>query len=149
MVHHPFVYVGCFVPFEAFYDAVAPLRREPLEREIKAPHVTFAYRPEEIDPTLLGQRVRIWVIGYGNNGQNEGVSVRLTSDDPVINAHFADIAVPHITIALSQVGKAVDTKDLTFQPVSPIEIVGTYGGYTAWGEVLFEAECRTACERPE
>lgn len=46
------------------------------------------------------------------------------------------IEVPHITIAVSSEGKPVNTKNLNFEDINPIEMEGKYGGYDRWGKVV-------------
>ena len=85
------------------------------------------------------------VIGYGNDGKNEGLLVELVSVEiPDINDIFCDvhemyllaksIPVPHITLSVSKDGKPVDTGKLNFDQPIPDEfkdqiIIGTFGGF--------------------
>lgn len=135
-MNHPFTYVGCFVKFEDFQSAINCVRKNPLEKDIQDPHITFEYRPEKVDQSLFGKKIHIKIVGYGNNGQNEGLNVQLESDDPSVQAMIDQIEVPHITIAVSREGKPVNTKNLDFEAIHSIKMEGTYGGYTTWGEVV-------------
>lgn len=128
-MNHPFTYVGCFINFEAFHATIGRIRKNPLEKDIQAPHVTIAYMPEKVEQSLFGRKVHITVVGYGNDGQNEGLKVRPESDDPVLQAMIDQIEVPHITIAVSSDGQPVNTKNLVFEEIEPIALEGTYGGY--------------------
>lgn len=134
-MNHPFTYVGCFVDPGEFRSVIRHIRREPLEEDIRHPHVTFAYRPEQVDRSLFGERIRIIVVGYGNDGQNEGLKVRLRTGNPAIQSMIDQIEVPHITIAVSG-GEPVNTRYLSFHEISPIELEGKYGGHTSCGEVV-------------
>lgn len=133
---HPFVYVGCFIKFDTFQSVIKAIRKNPLKNDIKAPHVTFKYRPSDVDDILFGESVRITIIGYGNDGLNEGLKVALKADNLVIQHMIDKIEIPHITVAVSNEGKPVNTKYLRFEKIKPIEIDGKYGGYTKWGEVI-------------
>lgn len=135
-MNHPFLYVGCFVNPTDFHAAIRHIRKNPLENDIQAPHVTFAYRPKEVVSSLFGKDIRITVTGYGNNGVNEGLKVRLEAEDPILQSMIGQIEVPHITIAVSSGGKPVNTRDLCFEEIDPIELNGQYGGYARWGEVI-------------
>lgn len=80
--------------------------------------------------------MRITIIGYGNDGLNEGLKVALKADNLVIQHMIDKIEIPHITVAVSNEGKPVNTKYLRFEEIKPIEIDSKYGGYTKWGEVI-------------
>ena len=56
-----FIYIGCFPDPEELRRTAAGIRGEApkLEREIEHPHVTFVYRPEEVDRSLFGKKLRI------------------------------------------------------------------------------------------
>lgn len=135
-MNHPFNYVGCFVNFEDFQSAISCIRKNPLGNDIQEPHVTFEYKPEKVNQSLFGERIHIKVVGYGNDGKNEGLKVKLESDNPSIRTMIAKIEVPHITISVSSDGKPVDTKKLVFEDINSIEMEGKYGGYTKWGKVV-------------
>ena len=66
-------YIGCFVSPEELMEKLSGIREDGLENTIKTPHVTFAYRPEAVDRNLFGEKVGITIIGYGNDGTNEGL----------------------------------------------------------------------------
>lgn len=130
-----FKYVGCFVDLKEFQGAVSDIRIDPLENEIHDPHITFLYRPEKTDRSLFGKSVQITILGYGNNGENEGVKVSLHSDCPQLQSMIEAIEVPHITIAVSNEGRPVNTAKLQFTDIEPIELTGIYGGYSYEGNV--------------
>lgn len=135
-MNHPFVYVGCFVRFENFQSAIRHIRKNPLENDIQDPHITFAYKPKEVVQSLFGEKIHIIIVGYGNDGLNEGLKVQLRADNPAIQSMIDQIEVPHITIAVSSEGKPVHTKNLDFENINPIEMEGKYGGYARWGHVI-------------
>lgn len=122
-------YVGCFFDYEELIEKVASLRKSPLECPKKKPHVTFEYGPSSVDTTLFGEEIMVTIVGYGNDGENEGVLVTISSENDRIVDMVSKIPVPHITLAVSPEGKAVNTKFLQFAPVDPICIVGHYDGH--------------------
>lgn len=135
-MNHPFIYVGCFVMFEDFQSAINCIRKNPLENDITNPHITFAYKPKEVVLSLFGEIIQITIVGYGNDGLNEGLKVQLRADNPAIQNMIDQIEVPHITIAVSSEGKPVNTKNLKFEDINPIRMEGKYGGYAKWGKVV-------------
>ena len=137
-MNHPFTYVGCFFNPSELWKKLQPYRHNPLEKTISEPHVTFAYRPNEVDQTLFGTDINVTIIGYGNNGMNEGVKVSINSDNPKLQSMISEIEIPHITISVSEGAEPVNTKDLEFAPVLPIEIRGKYGGFTEWRKVVLQ-----------
>lgn len=123
-------YVGCFFDYEELSEKVKGIRQNPLECEKMKPHVTFEYAPSSVDTTLFGEEVFVTIIGYGNNGENEGVQVVLSCKNQQLKTIAQKIEVPHITLSVSSTGKAVNTKCLKFEKVEPLSIVGYYGGHT-------------------
>ncbi len=136
-MNHPYTYVGCFVDKDELEEKLQHTVRTKLWRTIEAPHVTFEYQPREVDEELFGEKVQIRMTGYGCDGQNEGVKVELFSANPKIAEMIQKIPVPHITLSVSACGKPVDTRDLRFEPMEPVEIVGIYGAYTNRNTVAF------------
>ena len=133
---HPFIYVGCFIRLHDFQNAIKEIRSNPLENDIQDPHITFAYRPNEVDQSLFGTAIQIKIVGYGNDGENEGVKVQLSSSEPHMQHMIDELETPHITIAVSNEGKPVNTKRLNFEEIEPVELTGKYGGYAKWGKVI-------------
>ena len=131
-----FAYVGCFVKYNDFHNAIDAIRENPLENDIQDPHITFEYRPQEVNQSMFGEEVQISIVGYGNDGVNEGLKVRLSSNNNIVQSMIEKIEIPHITIAVSEEGKAVNTKNLIFEEIKPIELTGKYGGYTKRGKVM-------------
>ena len=138
-MEHPFHYIGCFFSRDALWEILAPCRHAALENPIQAPHITFAYEPEEVDTALFGKEIWVTVIGYGNNGRNEAVKVTLHSEDPTLEKMIRQIPVPHITLSVSEGAEPVDSRYLDFTPIAPIQIKGTFGGFTQDREVILEA----------
>lgn len=133
-------YIALFIESEALYRQAAPLRSNPLPRQIQHPHITFAFRPAAVDESLFGSKATVTVTGYGNDGQNEGLLVTPVIDREPLQKLAAAIEVPHITLALAPGAKAVNTRDLVFSPVAPFTLEGTFGGMLrAEGTVVLQA----------
>ena len=118
-------YTGLFVDRNELYDK-APAH---LENIVENPHVTTNFAPDETQLHLdeLGSKARIFAVGYGNNGKNEGLLVKVESDDPVIQAAVDAIDTPHITLSCSNDSHAMYTAGLEFSPLEePFEIDGEY-----------------------
>lgn len=130
-----YVYVGCFFSSDELLQKLCSIRTVSLDRTISDLHVTFAYRPEEVDTSLFGEDIAVTVTGYGNNGRNEGVKVSLSSDDPRLQLMIEKITVPHITLSVSNESRSVYTKDLEFMPIDPIQLTGKFGGFKQCGRV--------------
>lgn len=137
-MNHSFHYIGCFFSANELLEKLKPYRRKPLERTISEPHVTFIYKPNEVDECLFGTDIHVTIIGYGNDGKNEGVKVSLSSDNPKLQNMIEKIEVPHITISVGLGAEAVNTRNLVFTPISEIQITGKYGGCLVSREVVLQ-----------
>ena len=129
-------YIGCFFATEDFYKKVKKYRKNPLEQQIEIPHITFSYKPDKVEESLFGTAVRVWITGYGNDGRNEGLKVKLECEDPVLQKMAEQIKIPHITLAVSKGEKAVNTSRLKFEPVEPMELESFFGGCTEEKRVI-------------
>lgn len=123
-------YVGCFFEYEKLKKAIADIQRVPLEKEIKFPHITFEYMPSFVDKSIFGEKIKVIIYGYGYDEENEGLKVRVSSENVVLNEMISKIEIPHITLSVSKNGSPVNTKKLNFTPIPEIEITGVYGGYS-------------------
>lgn len=120
--------------------------KEKLSNVIENPHVVFTYKPGMVDPKLLGVPVKFKVVGYANDGKNQGLQVAepiisvnnsISTYNSLLTEYYA-VGNHHITVSISEDGKAIDTGKLRFEPIStPFEIVGKYGVFTDEG-VFFE-----------
>lgn len=76
----------------------------------------MAYKPnDEQIATLspyLNKEIECEIIGYANDGLNEGYEVRLPDNLPYFNK-----ATPHITISTSKKSKPVKTGYMNFQSI--------------------------------
>ena len=131
-------YVGFFFDFDELTEKVRDIRRDPLSRSIREPHVTYEFQPHAVDAAMFGTEAEFEITGYGNDGRNEGLVVRLVSKKRRLREMIGRIDVPHITLAICEDGQSVNTRDLAFEPVSPIRIKGKFGGYTEGDGVVYE-----------
>lgn len=144
-------YTALFVDPEQLYSMFPP--KKPEMQKIKDPHITVAYKPDANKLLLdsLGSNAAIRIVGYGNDGQNEGLLVEVVAEDPAIQKALDERValdrktgetkrVPtHITLSIAEGAKAVDTMNLTFKPLEePIEIKGTYGFFGKDGDIIYD-----------
>ena len=121
-------YIGVFIPNEEIYEKVTEIG-ERLSKLIKYPHVTFKYKPDAVNESLFGEEIEIKIIGYGNDGINEGLKVELYTTNHNLQSMIDEIEVPHITLSISDDGKAVNTRFLCFKDIEPFTIIGKFSGY--------------------
>ncbi len=133
---HQFCYTGCFFDPDDLEKRLSYISRRPLSRSILVPHVTVQFRPECVDDSLFGLEVRVRIKGYGRDENNEGVLVELSAQNPQLMEHLQAIAVPHITLSISNIGKPVNTRNLHFEAVQEVELTGKYGGFTVDHRVI-------------
>lgn len=100
-----------------------------LDKTIAFPHVTFQFKPKEIDKNLFGQEVTFKVVAHGINEDNEGFLVEIVEATEEMKKAFNKIERPHITIGVSNKGKAVNTKNLEFKPCDSFILKGRFGGF--------------------
>ena len=92
-----------------------------LYRDIPNQHITLAFRPnQEQFETLLpyiGRDCSYKIIGYGNDGKNEGLQVVIEPGIPYFGAEQQ-----HITLSVAEDGKPVDTGFLQFEENIPLRL---------------------------
>jgi len=130
-MNQKYLYIGFFIEPESFSALVGRVRRSPLPCPVLRPHVTLCFKPGEVDSMLFGEKAKITAVGYGNDGENEGLLVTVEPENDRLRQMAAELAVPHITIATSETGKPVNTAKLRFEPIEPIVMSGIFGGETA------------------
>jgi len=131
------IYIGAFVNKKELLKVAETVSKNRLQRVIDNPHVTFKFKPQSVDKTLFGETVEITIIGYANDGKNEGFKVSVASNNPELSKMIEAIPTPHITISVSENGKPVDTGFLNFKNIRhPIKITGTFGGFTPSGVIF-------------
>ena len=128
-------YIGCFFEPAQLQEKLTGYERTPLFRTISAPHITFAYRPEAVDTALFGIPVTVEAVGYGNDGENEALQV-VFRELPGELKNLADhIAVPHITLSVSEQGQSVNSRYLPFLPIAPFTLTGVFGAMDEAGNI--------------
>lgn len=126
------VYTGVFVDSKDLTHKLSMhgVKRTKLWREIPNTHVTFQYRPETVDESLFGSPVDIRVVGYGVNSQNEGLLVEVICANKEVQKLCEQVAVPHITLSVSEDGKPVNTRYVDFVRIeNPFVIQGVYNAF--------------------
>lgn len=126
------VYTGVFVDSKDLTHKLSMhgVKRTKLWREIPNTHVTFQYRPETVDESLFGSPVDIRVVGYGANSQNEGLLVEVICANKEVQKLCEQVAVPHITLSVSEDGKPVNTRYVDFVRIeNPFVIQGVYNAF--------------------
>lgn len=108
-----------------------------LAKQIACPHVTHQYKPTEVNKSLFGQEVTFKVIGYDINEENEGYLVEVYEASEEMKKALAEIELPHITLSISESGKAVNTRFLEFESCEPWFIGGYYGGFEK-GKIFYK-----------
>ena len=133
-------YSGCFIDKNELEIATCGVERSPLAVTIGAPHVTFEYKPKSVNSKLIGQKIDVVAVGYGVDCENEALLVELTDIPDGLEAQAREIAVPHITLTVSESGEPVNSKYLSFVPIEPVPLTATFGVMLETGEVMTEAE---------
>lgn len=127
-------YEGIF--FEAdMVDLIHSLETGKLAQINDEIHCTFKYHPttDEIFNEIVGKTFEIYLIGYGNDGQNSGFEILLPDDLKNYYINYDEqnpnvLKPPHITASLAEGAKASNTKNLSFKPLEkPIKLVGKFG----------------------
>jgi hypothetical protein len=120
--------------YEGFF--VLDNLKSSLEKDIIDKHITTQFRPEITHEHLYGKKASFQIIGYGNNGINEGFLVNMISyEDKELKTLFDKIPIPHITLSISNTGRAVDTSKLEFKPINGQIIDTKFGGFN--GQKIF------------
>ena len=132
------IYNGLFID-ENEKKKLLALGKTHLSKIIADPHVTLFFKPgsEKEYRKLWGKKAVVEVVGYANDGKNEGVLVKVKAEDPQLQELFEkEVKVPHITISVAKDGKPVDTAKLDFHPCEPTKLEATFGAFCAGGLIL-------------
>ena len=125
-------YEGIFFETD-MVDLIHSLETEKLEKVNDEIHCTFKYHPtnDEIFNDIVGKSFEIYLIGYGNDGQNSGFEILLPKELENYYINYDEqnlLKVPHITASLSDGAKALNTQKLKFKPLEkPIKVIGKFG----------------------
>lgn len=131
-------YTGLFIDFDYMWSKIGHITKGRYERVVKRPHITFLYKPAASDYSLVGEEAIVVVTGYGYDDENEGLSVRVESDNNKLRKLYNDIETPHITLTVAADGHSVNTKDVEFYPVPVIRLKAVYGIVDDSGELITE-----------
>lgn len=132
------IYTGLFID-ENEKKKLLAIGKTHLSKIIADPHVTLFFKPgfEKEYRKLWGKKAVVEVVGYANDGKNEGVLVKVKAEDPQLQELFEkEVKVPHITISVAKDGKPVDTAKLDFHPCEPTKLEATFGAFCAGGLIL-------------
>lgn len=140
------LYCGWFFGWPALEKALkqCALVRIPLEKRVENPHVTLSFRPEAL-PDLPADPAVFDIIGYGCDGENEALQIRMTCGSEQARKAFASLKNPHITLSVSRNGQAKNSARLHWTPIQTlsgsdsIAIDGRFG-YVPFGrqnQVIF------------
>lgn len=132
-----YIYTGVFFELDdlinKFNNNIHAAR---LSNTIQNPHVTFTYKPTQVNEDLFGTPTKFEVIGYACDGKNQGFKVRAATIHKSLRDEYENIENPHITISVSEDGKPVDTGKLDFHFVEkPFFITGHYGAFSNEGVI--------------
>lgn len=98
-----------------------------LANEIEHQHITFGYKVTPPDGIDWEAEYPIVVIGYANDGTNEGYCCEFP---PELDEMYFGTDMPHITVSVSDDGKPVNTQYLDFEELDePFTIYGKFGYY--------------------
>ncbi len=127
-------YTGVFFERTPFFALVSEkIGTIRLHQDVFYPHITFQYMPKIIQKELFGEEAEFRVVGYGNDGLNEGLCVEWLSGSIRVKQLFDEIKIPHITLSYTEYGSAVNSRYLDFKPITPFNICGVFGGFTKTG----------------
>lgn len=127
-------YEGIFFD-EDMVNIIHSLESRKLARVNDKIHCTFKYHPNnnEIFNEIVGKVFEVYLIGYGNDGENSGFEILLPEELRKYYINFDEenscvLKVPHITTSLANGAKASNTKNLDFKPLeTPIKLTGRFG----------------------
>lgn len=141
----PVHYLGLFIDRECLDRALEGVDRtegSADKRPILAPHITLAYKPpqKDVPRELFGKQFVLVADGYGYDGENEAIRAHLEPDtgaadfdketfDKIQGMLDARGITTHVTLSISENGKAVNSKNLDFRPIAPVKIGCTLGGH--------------------
>ena len=125
--HNKMLYTACFFDKQANLYLLSKRKGKLLEKEVRNLHMTLQYKPQEVNENLIGERIKVSLIGYANDGNNEGFLVSACSENKELQSLIDNLSVPHITTSTSCHGKSVNTSFLEFEPIERFEIIGVFG----------------------
>lgn len=124
-----YYYTGCFLDSASSKLIKTKRLGKALSNPNEILHMTVQFKPEPIDETLFGEKIRIKVVGYGIDKENEGFLVEAHSDNQDVQQLIDAIEIPHITMSIGANGKHRNTRNLQFEKIEPFSVSGIYGGF--------------------
>ena len=123
-------YIGVFFDSEELPKGL-------LDNDIQHKHITLKYHPADEEVALfthfIGKEVTVHIVGYGNDGQNEGLFVSLDNTIPYMGADR-----PHITLSIADGAKAVNTAYIQTTETRDGIVTGHIGFFVDDNNVVFE-----------
>lgn len=118
------------------------LEENKLDRVNDEIHLTLKYKPNdnEIFNDIVGQEFEMYLIGYGNDGNNSGFEIELSENLKPYYINYDEINTnilkkPHITASLSEEAEAVNTKNLNFKKLpQKYTVKGRFGFWIEDGD---------------
>ena len=106
-----------------------------LNNIVENQHVTFVPPGVPKNLSIIGEHHTFKVIGYANDGHNEGYLVELPEG---FKEHYHNQNPPHITLSLADGARAVNTGKLNFEQLAePFNVEMRFGEFTNQG-IIFE-----------
>lgn len=105
-----------------------------LEKQIKNQHITFGYKTAPPAEVIFGKEYQIKIVGYGINEENEGYEVELSKE---LKKFYNGAEKVHITLSTSKEGKAVNTKNVNFEPIAERVLKCKMGYFTKEQKVKY------------
>lgn len=127
-------YEGIFFE-EDMVDLIHSLETEKLTKVNDEIHCTFKYQPstDEVFNDIVGKTFEVYLIGYGNDGQNSGFEVSFPNELKNYYINYEEqnpnvLKTPHITASLAEGATPLNTKNLNFKPLKKeVKLVGRFG----------------------
>lgn len=118
------IYFGLFIEQQ-------DLPTSSLAQVVEHPHVTFAFRPDEVPAHLIGKMFDLSIVSEGNDGINEGLGVRIPDE---LKEYYRGASIPHITLSIAEGALNRDTAFIEYSDLDqPVTIPSTMKLFTAEG----------------
>lgn len=106
------------------------MAEEPLDIFTDKPHITISNSVSPEMRQLFGTPIIVEITGYANDGKNEGLSCRVQSIKPEMQAILDRVKLPVITLSIKKGERAANTRRLEFSEFNmPYVCKGYFGGY--------------------
>lgn len=101
-----------------------------LKSVVEHQHMTTQFMPTFYHTIMYGKKAKFKVVGYANDGKNEGLKIVMIEGDEKMRALYGLAPNPHITLSVSEEGKPIDTGDLNFYEIENGPVLeGVFGGF--------------------